>query len=584
MTTRRTLLQAGGLASFAAFVAGVTGCGFQGSSQPNATGSGGGKAKVLSILGPALPTLDPHVVSDGKWFVNRGLLEGLIIQNNEGTDVAPGIAEKWDVSPDGLTYTFHLRDSKWSDGTPVTAQDFNYTYKRLLSPSSAGAGVTLGANTYITSMGIKNALKFQSGALTDWEQVGVKTPDAKTVVIELETPNQGFLISMTDGSMLPLQQKLLEAKGNEWEKVENLVVNGPFKLTAMQPNVSATIVKNESYWDAANVHLDQINYKMAQGTDESLVPFTNGEVDIMGIGSAANVLRFQKEPDLQGQLKSAKPGAIYYLALMHSVNPVMSDIRIREALSLAMDRATVAKSVPLVVPTTSLVPQSVKGWDESVGIPENIEKAKQLLADAGYPEGKGLPPITILNGGAANPMVQTIMANWTKNLGVQVKNDVTEAGVYATKRFGLNPADYFGFYFGSFASELTWSKWVASLWSPTFTKPFSLSAEDYKAYQALQADKSLKPAELTQKLAEIANNKCSEEVKVFSDLTDKATKTGDPEAATTAFKAAALAREKCFIFLPIGMGSYNFAVNKRVTGFYPRPTGDQYYYKTLGVQ
>jgi len=583
MTTRRQLLQAGGVASLAAFVAGVTGCGFSGNNQPGNDGSG--STTSLSILGPALPTLDPQVVSDGKWFVNRGLLEGLIVQNNDGTDVMPGMAETWEMSEDGLTYTFHLREAKWSDGTPVTAKDFDYTYKRLLSPSSAGAGVTLGANTYITSLGIKNALKFQSGAITDWTQVGVKTPDDKTVIIELEIPNQGFLISMTDGSMLPLQQKLLEEKGNEWEKPENLVVNGPFKLTAMQPNVSATLVKNDDYWDAANVHLDQINYKMSQaGATESLIPFTNGEVDVMPVGTAANLIRFQNEPDLQGQLKSAKPGSIYYLALMHSENPIMSDIRIREALSLAMGRDTVAKSVPLVTPTNSLVPQSVPGWEPSVGIAEDLEKAKQLLSDAGYPGGKGFPPITILNGGAASPMVQTIMSNWTANLGIEVKNDVTEAGVYATKRFGLNGPDYFGFYFGSFASELTWPKWVASLWSPTFTKPFSLSAADYKQYLALQADKDLKPAELTNKLAELANAKCSEEVKTFSDLTDKAVLTADPDEATAAFKAAALAREKCFIFIPIGQGSYNFAVNKRVTGFHPRPTGDQYYYKTLGVQ
>lgn len=582
MTTRRQLLQAGGIASFAALVGGsLSACGF---SSPGNTNNNNGGTKSITIQGPTLPTLDPQVISNGMWMVNRGLLEGLVIQNDEGTDVAPGAAERWEASTDGLTYTFHLREAKWSDGSPVTAKDFEFAYKRLLSPSSAGAGVTLGANSYVTSMNIKNAIQFQGGIVTDWSQVGVKAPDDKTIVIELAAPNIGFLMGMTHASMLPLPQKVVEAKGAEWEKPENLIVNGPFKMTAMQVNSSMTLVKNDQYWDAANVKLDQVNYRMSDSVDENIVPFENGEVDIMGVGSPATLMRFDKEPNLQGQLKSAKPGSIYYLALLHSENTTLDDIRIRQALSLAMERDTVAKSVPKITATTSLVPQSVKDWDASVGVAEDIEKAKQLLSDAGFPGGKGLPPITILNGGAASPVVQTIMSNWKKNLGIEVKNDVTESGVYVKKRAALNAPDYLGFYFGSFAAELNWSKWVASLWSPTFTKPFSLKAADYKAYLALQQDKNLKPAELTAKLKEIADTKCSAEVKNFADLTEKAMGTVNADEAVKAFKEASLAREKCFIFIPIAQAGYHFAVNKRVTGFHPRPTGDQFYYKTLGVQ
>ncbi|MFW6599209.1 peptide ABC transporter substrate-binding protein [Propionibacteriaceae bacterium Y2011] len=581
MTTRRRLLQFSGLAAAAIFAGGTASCGFEGGGGDG----GGGATDEIAILGPELPTLDPQVISNGMWMVVRALLEPLVVQNNEGTDVEPGAAESWEMSDDGLTYTFTLRELKWSDGSPLTSEDFNKTYERLLSPSSAGAGVTLGANSYVTSMNIKNAIPFQGGVITDWNEVGVKTPDEKTVEFTLEAPNAGFLMGLTHASMCPMPMKVVEEHEAEWELPENIVTNGPFKMTATQPNVSMTLEKNEEYWDAGAVALNKINYKINAGAEVTIVPFENGEVDIMGVGDPATLLRFEQEPALQGQLKSAQPGSIYYLALMHSQNDLLgSDIRIREALSLGMGRDIVAQSQPKITATTSLVPQSVKGWEESVGVAEDLEKAKQLLSDAGYPGGKGLPPITILNGGNTSPVIQTIMSNWTENLGIQVKNDAVESGVYVQKRMALNPADYIGFYFGSFAAELNWAKWVASLWSPTFTKPFSLNPTDYQEYLDLQQNKDLSPAELTAQLKEIADTKCSAEVKEFDRLTTEAMSVVDPDASTEAFKTAALAREKCFIFLPIAQAGYHFAVNKRITGFHPRPTGDQFYYKTLGVE
>lgn len=580
MTTRRQVLQWGGLAGGVSLVAS---CGFQGNN--NSGGEGDGGEKSLTIQGPVLPTLDPQVISNGMWMINRGLIEGMLMQTDDGTDVQAAAAETWDVSDDGLVYTFHLRDAKWSDGSAVTADDFMYAYERLLEPKSAGAGVTLGANSYVSSMNIKNALQFQQGVVEDWAEVGIKSPDPKTVEITLSTPNQGFLMGMTHASMCPLPKAVLEEHEAEWEKPENIVTNGPFTVEATQTNVSMTLVKNKEYWDADNVEVDRINYRMADdGAQPTLVPFENGEVDIMSVGDAAMLLRFDNDPNLKGRLQSAKPGSIYYLALLHSKNEVLSDIRIREALSLAMGRDLVAQSVPRIEPTTSLVPQSVPGWEDSDGIPEDIERAKQLLADAGFPEGKGLPPVTILNGGNPSPIITTIIANWEKNLGVKSKNDAVEAGVYVTKRSALNDDDYFGFYFGSFAAELNWSKWVGSLWSPSFTKPFSLSPDDYAEYLDLQKSKDLKPAQLTAQLNKIADERCSDEVKLFAELTDKAMETVDPDEAVLAFKAASKAREESFIFLPIAQGGYHFAVNERVTGFHPRPTGDQFYYKTLGVQ
>src|SRR5699024_9185820 len=189
MTTRRQLLQWGGLAGGLSLVAGTVGCGFQGGGDSGGDGGGGegGSGVSLTIQGPQLPTLDPQVISNGMWMVNRGLLEGMVVQNNDGTDVEPAAAESWEVSPDGLTYTFTLREETWSDGSPVTVDDFMFAYERLLEPKSAGAGVTLGANSYVPSMGIKNALEFQQGVVTDWEEVGIKALDDRTIEFTLDT-------------------------------------------------------------------------------------------------------------------------------------------------------------------------------------------------------------------------------------------------------------------------------------------------------------------------------------------------------------------------------------------------------------
>lgn len=576
ITTRRELLKLGGAVAGGAALFGMSGCSFQ-----NAGSSGGGAegAKAITVMGAQFPTLDPQIVGEGMWIDVQGIFEGLVNQSDDGTDVQPGQAEKWTMSEDGLTYTFTLRDGlKWSDDSPVTTADFMFAYQRLLTPKASGAGVTLGANSYVSSTNIKNATQFQAGSVTDWNEVGIKAPDEKTLVFTLASPNPGFLMGLAHPSMLPLPKKLLEAEPQDWEKADKIISNGPFKVTGLTDNVRLDLAKNDTYWDSAKVGVDTITLRQRASNDTSLVPFESKEVDVLQVGDPAGLTRFSQDPELKSQLKAAKPGTIAYLALMHSKNETLSDPRIRQALSLAMGRDTVAPAIPMNQPTGSLVPQSVPGWEKSLGIEEDIEKAKQLLADAGFPEGKGLPPINLL-ASSDQPLLAPMAANWKKNLGVETKVDAVEAGVYVKKRTGMNADDYIGFYFGTFGSELTWSKWVASLWSPTFAKPFSLNAADYEQYLAMQQDKNVKSSQLNA----FADERASAEVKEFDRLTNEAMAQTDEKSATEAFKKAAVAREETYLFIPIAMSSYQFAVNSRITGFNPRPTGEKYYFKTLGV-
>lgn len=576
ITTRRELLKLGGAVAGSVSLFGLAGCSFQNSGGGETASSG---AKVITVMGAQFPTLDPQIVGEGMWIDVQGIFEGLVNQTDDGTDVQPGQAEKWEMSGDGLTYTFNLRDGlQWSDGSPLTTADFMFAYERLLTPKASGAGVTLGANSYVSSTNIKNATQFLAGSVTDWQEVGIKAPDEKTLKFTLASPNPGFLMGLAHPSMLPLPKALLEAEPQDWEKADKIISNGPFKVTGLTDNVRLDMAKNDKYWDVAKVGADTITLRQRASNDTSLVPFESGEVDVLQIGDPAGLTRFSQDPELQSQLKAAKPASIAYLALMHSKNEALSDPRIRQALSLAMGRDSVAPAIPLNEPTGSLVPQSMPGWEQSLSIEEDVDKAKQLLAEAGFPDGKGLPPIHLL-ASSDQPLLPPMVANWKKNLGIEAKIDAVEAGVYVKKRTAMNAEDYIGFYFGTFSSELNWSKWVGSLWSPTVAKPFSLNAADYEQYLTMQKDKNVKSSQLN----EFAEQRCSAEVKEFDRLTTEAMAQTDEKDATEAFKKAAMARENTYLFIPISMSAYRFAVNDRITGFNPRPTGDRYYFKTLGV-
>jgi peptide/nickel transport system substrate-binding protein/oligopeptide transport system substrate-binding protein len=219
-TSRREVLRISGLVALAAGGWSLSGCGIfdSGEVADESSASNGGKARkgpaVLRISFVPVDVLDPQVITNGMWILTRGILEGLVTQNDRGDDVLPAVAEKWSVSADNLTYTFQLRaNAKWSNGDQVTAHDFERTYKRLLTPAGTNAGgTTLGANSYQASTGIKGAVDFLSGVLTDWSKVGVKATGDNELVLTLANPNPDFLLALTHPALLPLHMDSVEAK------------------------------------------------------------------------------------------------------------------------------------------------------------------------------------------------------------------------------------------------------------------------------------------------------------------------------------------------------------------------------------
>jgi len=188
----------------------LTGCSFGGGSDAKKG------EKSLRFEYNNFPIIDPQGVTYGEWLSAAALFEGVVRLNKDGSDVLPAAATSWDASPDKKTYTFHLREAKWSDGSAITADDFEWTYKRLLSPSATASGATQGANSYAPGLGIQGAVDFRAGTLKDWSKVGVKASDPKTLVITLAAPNSDFLLGMTQPSMVALPSKNVQKYPSDW--------------------------------------------------------------------------------------------------------------------------------------------------------------------------------------------------------------------------------------------------------------------------------------------------------------------------------------------------------------------------------
>ena len=222
-------------------------------------------AAMLNLHNGGDPSsLDPHKVS-GDWE-NRivgDIFEGLMTEDIGAKPIA-GQAESWTISDDGLVYTFKLRDdANWSDGTPVTSHDFVFAFQRIMNPETAAEYAYL-------QFPIKNAEAINSGDISDLGQLGVKAVDDKTLEITLEQPTPFFLGALTHYTAYPVPKHVVEAKGSEWVKIENIVVNGPYKPVEWIPGAHVVTTKNDAYYDVANLKIDGVKFFVLEDQSAAL--------------------------------------------------------------------------------------------------------------------------------------------------------------------------------------------------------------------------------------------------------------------------------------------------------------------------
>jgi oligopeptide transport system substrate-binding protein len=336
--------------------------------------------------GAELKSLDPHYIDmTSEANVLGDILVGLATENAAG-DPIPGAATSWEASPDGLTWTFHIRDHQWSDGVPVTAHDFVYAYRRLLEPQRAAP---YAYNIWV----IKNAKAINQGKLPG-TALGAEAPDDKTLVLHLEHPAPYLPQLLMHQTMFPVPRHAVEKFGDAWSQPKNYVANGPYIPKTWIPNDHLTLVKNPRFYDAKDVRIEVVNYYPTVDSQAALKQMRAGELDIQNPLPATEIIWLRKH--MPHTLQMADYLGVTYM-LVNFKRPPFNDPRMREALSLAFNREAMTGKVMRLGerPAYAFVPPGVANYPGTAHLSfrdmpyeARIKKARALMAEMGYGPNK----------------------------------------------------------------------------------------------------------------------------------------------------------------------------------------------------
>jgi oligopeptide transport system substrate-binding protein len=399
------------------------------------------RAGILLLGNNSDPSsLDPQIIetlSDSR--ISEALFEGLTVPDPVTLEPRPGVAQSWEYDDKTLTWTFHLRpEARWSNGDPVTARDFVFSYRRILTPA-------LGADYANMLYPIKNAKAFNTGQLKDFAQVGVHAVDDHTLRIQLEHPTSYFLALTYHQTFLPVHPATIlkfdafTRRDAKWTRPGALVGNGPFVLTKYVLGDVVEVRKNPLYWNAANVRLNGVNFYPTSNLDAEERAFRNGLLHVTYTIPLTKIAAYR---DSHSPYLRIMPVYAHYFYTINTRKPPLNDPRVRLALNLAIDRKSLAENVVRggQTPAYSLTPSSPQ-YTSRTQLSENITEGRRLLAEAGYPEGKGFPPVELLYNTSEGhrAVAEAIQQMWKVNLGVQVTLANVAAPAWMNRR---SQADY----------------------------------------------------------------------------------------------------------------------------------------------
>jgi oligopeptide transport system substrate-binding protein len=412
-------------------------------AEENGTSNGGAakKQEFRFTLGSEPPSLDPATMTDAQSsIVAAGLYEGLTRLNTDGEPEA-AIAKEWKISEDGKTYTFTLRDdAKWSNGDPVTADDFVYSWQRTLDPETA-------ADYAYMLYYVNNAEKINAGEITDLDQLGVKALDEHTLEVNLYTPTPYFLSLVSHYTYLPVNSNAVDGKPEWASEAKTIVSNGPFLLKEWAHEDKLILEKNPDYYNADAVNFDKVTITLLNDSNTVYNLFETDKID--WIGAQAGSLPADLIPQLIADKKAeVKPVASTYYYLFNTTKAPFNNVKIRKAFAMSIDRQALIDNVAKAnqQPAFALVPPSIAGVDgksyremhpDTDYFKENVEEAKKLLAE-GLAESKltALPEITLLynTDDSHKAFAEAIVDMWRKNLNVEVKLANQEWGTFLASR------------------------------------------------------------------------------------------------------------------------------------------------------
>lgn len=378
------------------------------------------------------PTLDWALATDSVSFtVLTNLMEGLT-QYDADLNAKPAVAKKWEYSDDGKTITFFLRnDVTWTDGKPVTARDFEYAWKRLLAPETASQ------YAYFL-FDIEKASEFNSGVITDPDQVGVRALAPYVLQVRLKKPVVYFPSITTFMVTYPAREDVILKHGDSWTDPENIVTNGPYTLEKWEHEYKLVLRANPNHYEGRPA-VDTVRIFVVQEPTTALTLYETGELDYIELPPVA-IPHYKSSPEYKN-----KPQLRGYYYGFNVQKPPFTDVRVRQAFAHAIDRSR----IPVILKggelaSSSWIPKGMFGYEESIGSKFNPQKARSLLAQAGYPKGKGFPEVSaVFNTGNVNRLIgEFIQAQWKEHLNVSVNFESQEWKVFLS-RLDLDPPQIF---------------------------------------------------------------------------------------------------------------------------------------------
>jgi len=407
--------------------------GFAGCSRPQTAVEAGNATQTFHTASVGEPSeLDPHVINAPPDFkIVPMLFESVVSAAPATLQAMPGVASSWEISDDRRTYTFHLRpEARWSNGDPLTASDFLYSWERALSPA-------LGSQYTFLFDAVVGAKEFAAGVLKDFAQVGFAAPDAHTVTITLKQPTPYFLEIVANNPVWsPVHPATIEAaggmtaRGSGWTRAENFVGNGAFTLAEWKPADIIRIEKSPTYWNADSVRLNAVVYHVYESSDTEERAFRAGQIH------RTERVPIPKVPAYRAQSPTPLRETDSLVSRFVNVNTTRApfdDARVRRAFALAIDRDAIAARIYLgtAAPARRVVPLGTPGYSRDEDFEDNATAARALLAEAGYPGGRGFPVVPMsVETGSRTQLPEALQARWLDVLGVRVEILLSESRVH----------------------------------------------------------------------------------------------------------------------------------------------------------
>jgi oligopeptide transport system substrate-binding protein len=403
----------------------------------------GNRTGTLHLGNLAEPNdLDPQVADSQETFnIIMSLMEGLAQYDPRTCEPVPAGAERWHSSPDRKTWTFFLRaDARWSNGDPVTARDYVWAYRRMLTAS-------LGAEYASMLFCLRHGEAFHQGRIRDFSEVGVRAVDDHTLELSLERPVPFLDKLVCHSAWYPLHAPTLEkfgsvyTRGSAWTRPGNFVGNGYFVLAEWRPNQVVRVTRSPTYWDREHVLLKEVNFYPVDSQDTEERMFRSGQLHITSSIPIDKIAVYKADP-ARAPLLAQETNLATYFYRFNVTRPPFNDVRVRRALAWTIDRRQIVERVSKggQLPAGCLTPPGTAGFTATSSVPHDPDGARRMLAEAGFPGGAGFPPFEILfnTHEGHRQIAEAIQQMWRIELGLNARLYNQEAKVYSATMRSLD--------------------------------------------------------------------------------------------------------------------------------------------------